>query len=73
MSCLVHFENCRTRGATIIDDLEIQDIDIISDSSRSGEMLLMLAEFKTLVNEYPKELAISPVRSLAEIIEFNKK
>ncbi|XVF67882.1 hypothetical protein PTKIN_Ptkin10aG0157600 [Pterospermum kingtungense] len=67
-----HLDILRARGATIIDDLEIQDIDIISDLYRSGELMLLLAEFKSSINEYLKELAVSPVRSLADIIDFNK-
>ncbi|XVF67883.1 hypothetical protein PTKIN_Ptkin10aG0157700 [Pterospermum kingtungense] len=57
-----HLDILRARGATIIDDLEVQDIDIISDPNRSGEFMLLLAEFKSSINEYLKELAISPVR-----------
>ncbi|XWS40160.1 hypothetical protein CRYUN_Cryun18bG0116400 [Craigia yunnanensis] len=64
--------DAKARGATIIDDLEIADIDIISDSMRSGELMLLMAEFKSSINEYLKELAVSPVRSLADIIDFNQ-
>ncbi|KHF99964.1 Glutamyl-tRNA (Gln) amidotransferase subunit A [Gossypium arboreum] len=39
---------------------------------RSGELMLLQAEFKSSVNEYLKELAISFVRSLADIIDFNQ-
>ncbi|MBA0607613.1 hypothetical protein Godav_019891 [Gossypium davidsonii] len=42
------------------------------DSIRSGELMLLQAEFKSSVNEYLKELAISSVRSLADIIDFNQ-
>ncbi|XP_017970646.1 PREDICTED: putative amidase C869.01 isoform X2 [Theobroma cacao] len=55
-----HLDILRARGATIVDDLEIANIDIISDPARSGELMLMLAEFKSSINEYLKELAISP-------------
>ncbi|TYI43835.1 hypothetical protein ES332_A01G195400v1, partial [Gossypium tomentosum] len=48
-----HLELLRARGASMIDDLNIPNIDIISDSIRS-------------------ELAISFVRSLADIIDFNQ-
>ncbi|OMO92848.1 Amidase [Corchorus olitorius] len=62
----------RAKGATIVDDLQIANIDIISDLTKSGELMLLLAEFKSSLNEYLKELKVSPVRSLADIIEFNK-
>ncbi|OMO74460.1 Amidase [Corchorus capsularis] len=71
MSCLFHFENYRAKGAAIVDDLQIANIDIISDLTKSGELMLLLAEFKSSLNEYLKELKVSPVRSLADIIEFN--
>ncbi|MED6111127.1 hypothetical protein PIB30_049635 [Stylosanthes scabra] len=46
---------------------------MILDPFQSGETLAMLAEFKSSINEYLQELVYSPVRSLAEIIEFNIK
>ncbi|KAL1186517.1 hypothetical protein V6Z11_A01G183300, partial [Gossypium hirsutum] len=69
-----HLELLRytTRGASMIDDLNIPNIDIISNSIRSGELMLLQSEFKSSVNEYLKELAISFVRSLADIIDFNQ-
>ncbi|TYJ50038.1 hypothetical protein E1A91_A01G178300v1 [Gossypium mustelinum] len=67
-----HLELLRARGASMIDDLNIPNIDIISDSIRSGELMLLQSEFKSSVNEYLKELAISFVRSLADIIDFNQ-
>ncbi|KAK8567995.1 hypothetical protein V6N13_105937 [Hibiscus sabdariffa] len=67
-----HLDLLRARGATIIDDLEIPNIDIISDPTASGELMLMQAEFKSSLNQYLKELRISSVRSLADIIEFNQ-
>ncbi|XVE67118.1 hypothetical protein DITRI_Ditri08aG0134800 [Diplodiscus trichospermus] len=69
----IHLDILRARGATIIDDLEIADIDIISDKGKSGELMLLLTEFKSSINEYLKELEISPVRSLADVIDFNLK
>ncbi|GMI88093.1 hypothetical protein like AT4G34880 [Hibiscus trionum] len=67
-----HLDLLRARGATIIDDVEIPNIDIISDFTASGELMLMQAEFKSSLNEYLNELTISSVRSLADIIEFNR-
>ncbi|MBA0581075.1 hypothetical protein Gorai_023266 [Gossypium raimondii] len=45
---------------------------IIGKDWGSGELMLLQAEFKSSVNEYLKELAISSVRSLADIIDFNQ-
>lgn len=71
--CLFYIKSCRQRGAVIVDDLEITDIDIILSPKRSGELTVMLADFKLLLNDYLKELITSPVRSLADVIAFNNK
>lgn len=55
-----------------MDNLEIENVNVVLNPSRSGELTAMLAEFKLSVNEYLKELVASPVRSLADIIAFNK-
>ncbi|XP_038902577.1 LOW QUALITY PROTEIN: probable amidase At4g34880 [Benincasa hispida] len=68
-----HLHTLRQKGAVIVDHLEIADIDIILSSKRSGELTVMLAEFKLLLNDYLKELIGSPVRSLADVIAFNNK
>ncbi|XP_024032717.1 probable amidase At4g34880, partial [Morus notabilis] len=67
-----HLNTLRQRGATIVDNLEIENVNVVLNPSRSGELTAMLAEFKLSVNEYLKELVASPVRSLADIIAFNK-
>lgn len=51
-----HLHTLRQRGAVIVDDLEITDIDIILSPKRSGELTVMLADFKLLLNDYLKEL-----------------
>ena len=61
----------RQRGATIVDNLEIANLDVIMDPSQSGELIALLAEFKISINDYLKELSNSTVRSLADIIAFN--
>ncbi|KAH7518462.1 hypothetical protein FEM48_Zijuj09G0174100 [Ziziphus jujuba var. spinosa] len=66
-----HLNTLRQRGATILDNLEIANTDIILDPFQSGEAITLLAEFKVNINEYLKELSKSPVRSLADIIAFN--
>lgn len=66
-----HLEVLSRGGATVVDNLEIANIDVIMDPDQSGEDLVMLAEFKETINKYLEELVKSPVRSLADIIAFN--
>lgn len=66
-----HLQTLRKRGATIVDYLDIANIDVIMNPVLCGESLALLAEFKLCINEYLKELTTSPVRSLADIIAFN--
>lgn len=54
-----------------MDNLEIENLSLILDPIQSGEMLVLLTEFKLSINDYLQELVSSPVRTLAEIIEFN--
>lgn len=56
----------------MVDDLEIENIDAILNPLQSGEMLALLAEFKLNLNNYLQELISSPVRSLSDVIVFNK-
>ncbi|KAF8410439.1 hypothetical protein HHK36_002968 [Tetracentron sinense] len=67
-----HLNKLRQRGAILVDHLEIANIDVIF-SNTSGEDTALVAEFKLSLNAYLKELITSPVRSLADIIAFNKK
>lgn len=62
----------REKGATVLDDLEIQNIDVILNPLLCGEALALLAEFKLNLNNYLNELTASPVRSLSDIIIFNQ-
>ncbi|XP_059429776.1 probable amidase At4g34880 isoform X2 [Corylus avellana] len=66
-----HLNVLRQRGATILDNLEIADIDIIMNVSQSGELIALLAEFKLSINDYLPELINSTVKSLSDIIAFN--
>ncbi|PNY02044.1 amidase C869.01-like protein [Trifolium pratense] len=66
-----HLNLLRERGATVVDNLEVENLSIVLDSFQSGEMITLLSEFKLSINKYLQELIYSPVRSLAEIIEFN--
>ncbi|KAK9677575.1 hypothetical protein RND81_11G152900 [Saponaria officinalis] len=66
-----HFHTLRQKGAVLIDDLEIPNVDLILSSNE--EVTVMLAEFKQSLNSYLKDLHASPVRSLADIIDFNNR
>ncbi|XP_062087451.1 probable amidase At4g34880 [Humulus lupulus] len=68
-----HFQTLRERGAILIDDLEIANIDVILNFTLSGEAVATLAEFKLSINYYLSSLVVSPVRTLADIIAFNLK
>ncbi|XP_068640498.1 probable amidase At4g34880 [Aristolochia californica] len=67
-----HFGTLRQRGAILVDNLEIRNETTIMNPSASGEITALLAEFKLYLNVYLSELVRSPVRSLADIIAFNK-
>lgn len=56
-----------------MDNLEIAQISKILSPKQSGELTVMLAEFKIALNEYLNDLMSSPVRSLADVIAFNEK
>ncbi|XP_031247941.1 probable amidase At4g34880 isoform X2 [Pistacia vera] len=64
-----HIQTLRQQGAVLLDNLKIDSID----GDASGETLALAAEFKQALNAYLKGLVASPVRSLADVIEFNKK
>ncbi|CAL5377043.1 unnamed protein product [Camellia sinensis] len=66
-----HLYTLRQGGATIVDNLEITNVDVILDPYQSGEVMVMLAEFKLARNDYLKGLITSPVWSLSDVITFN--
>ncbi|KAK7393641.1 hypothetical protein VNO78_22200 [Psophocarpus tetragonolobus] len=66
-----HIKTLRQEGAIIIDGIEIENIDVIMKPLESGERVARLAEFKIAINAYLKDLVVSPVRSLADVIVFN--
>ncbi|XP_072960221.1 probable amidase At4g34880 [Typha angustifolia] len=68
-----HFSTMRERGAVLIENLEIANVSIILDAMQSGELVALLAEFKLSLGIYLEQLPSSPVRSLADVIAFNKK
>ncbi|KAL4616092.1 hypothetical protein ACB092_07G173700 [Castanea dentata] len=66
-----HLKTLRKEGTILVDNLEITNFDEINTSS--DEDIAFAAEFKISINAYLKELVVSPVRSLADLIAFNKK
>ncbi|KAG6711862.1 hypothetical protein I3842_05G076800 [Carya illinoinensis] len=68
-----HFQTLRQGGAMLIDHLEIANIDVILNATLTGEATTLLAEFKLSLNAYLKDLVVSPVRTLADVIFFNEK
>lgn len=66
-----HFHTLRQKGAVLIDNLTITNLNTFSSSSYESQALV--TEFKPALNAYLKELVASPVRSLADIIAFNRK
>ena len=56
----------------MVDNLTINSFHVITGSS-SGEWTAVLAEFKISINVYLKQLVASPIRSLSDAIEFNRK
>ncbi|KAJ7982250.1 Amidase family protein [Quillaja saponaria] len=67
-----HFKTIKDKGAILVDNLVIPNIDTITNFTLSGEKLALLAEFKIALNAYLGELTSSPVKSLLELINFNK-
>ncbi|MED6157630.1 hypothetical protein PIB30_119135 [Stylosanthes scabra] len=61
----------RKRGAILVDNLEIDNIyDILKGLSKD---IALKIEFKQALNAYLQDLVDSPVRSLADVIAFNKE
>ncbi|KAF3434622.1 hypothetical protein FNV43_RR21707 [Rhamnella rubrinervis] len=67
-----HFQTLRNKGAVFINNLEIAHIDIILNFTLSGEAIPSVAEFKLALNSDLKDLVVSPVRALADVIAFNR-
>ncbi|KAG0453962.1 hypothetical protein HPP92_025266 [Vanilla planifolia] len=68
-----HFRVMQEKGAILMDKLEIANESEIVNPFLSGEETALLAEFKLSINAYLSDLLTSPVRSLAQVIAFNKK
>ncbi|GFY94601.1 hypothetical protein Acr_09g0010470 [Actinidia rufa] len=66
------FHALRQGGAILVDHLEIPNVEAI-DSMLDGEQIALAVELKLSLNVYFKDLVTAPVRSLADVIAFNKK
>ncbi|KAI8533142.1 hypothetical protein RHMOL_Rhmol11G0273100 [Rhododendron molle] len=62
------FHKLRQGGAILVDHPEVPIPEAIV-----SELIALHAEFKLSLNAYLKDLVSSPVRSLADVIAFNKK
>ncbi|EOA19061.1 hypothetical protein CARUB_v10007729mg, partial [Capsella rubella] len=68
-----HIKTLRRKGAIVINNLTIPNMEVIVNGTNSGEEIALLAEFKMFLNAYLKELVKSPVRSLADVIAYNEE
>ncbi len=62
-------ETMKGKGAEIIEDVKFDNLRKADDLS----YMVLLYEFKADLNKYLEEHPGAPVKSMAEIIEFNKK
>ncbi|KAJ7982153.1 Amidase family protein [Quillaja saponaria] len=67
-----HFKTIKGKGGVLVDNLVIPNMNTILNFILSGEKLALLAEFKIALNAYLGNLTSSPVKSLLDVINFNK-
>ncbi|KAJ1407326.1 Amidase signature domain [Sesbania bispinosa] len=67
----LHLKTLRQRGAVLVDNLKIDNMDEIL--SGASESIALKFEYKLTLNTYLKDLVASPVRSLDDVIAFNNK
>ncbi|KAM3303281.1 putative amidase isoform X1 [Capsicum chacoense] len=67
-----HFNTLRQKGAVLVDNLEIPNIDLVYTAIVNAQDIALFAEFKMDLNAYLKKLVHTRVRSLADVIAFNK-
>ncbi|XP_047177923.1 probable amidase At4g34880 [Vigna umbellata] len=67
----LHLNTLREKGAILVDNVEIENIDEVYSGPSEG--IALAFEFKYSLNAYLKDLVASPVRSLADVIAFNNK
>ncbi|XP_042382046.1 probable amidase At4g34880 [Zingiber officinale] len=68
-----HFQTMRNKGAILIENLQIPNMTAIETIGYTTEQIALSAEFKLALNSYLSALPYSPVRTLADVIDFNKK
>ncbi|KAL1833811.1 hypothetical protein ACET3Z_003462 [Daucus carota] len=66
-----HLSKLRQKGAILVNHLEIPNI--FEYFGLSGEDTATLVEFKIAINTYLKNLEASPVRTLSDLIKFNRR
>ncbi|KAK1369408.1 Amidase domain-containing protein [Heracleum sosnowskyi] len=66
-----HLRKLRQKGAVLVYNLEIPNI--VDYFGSSGEDTAMSFEFKIAINTYLKNLEVSPVRTLMDLIKFNRQ
>ncbi|OMO92850.1 Amidase [Corchorus olitorius] len=68
-----HFSTLRQRGAVLVEISDTSKFVSVYSSKEDYEGIAMTAEFKLALNSYLKDLVVSPVRSLKDVIAFNNK
>eukprot|EP01018_Ginkgo_biloba_P037546 Gb_24947 [translate_table: standard] len=66
-----HLATLKQQGAILVDNLTMSNASDIWNWTTSGEMVVLLHDFKHDLNIYLSKLLHSPVRTLADIIAFN--
>ncbi|KAK4709425.1 hypothetical protein R3W88_030350 [Solanum pinnatisectum] len=67
-----HFNTLRQKGAVLVDNLVIPYTDLVYNAIVVAQNIALSAEFKMDLNAYLKHLVHTQVRSLADVIAFNK-
>ncbi|XVE48898.1 hypothetical protein DITRI_Ditri01bG0038700 [Diplodiscus trichospermus] len=69
-----HFSTLRQRGAVLVENIDTSEfLAAYFNSNIDYESIASAAEFKLAINSYLKELVVSKVRSLKDLIAFNNK
>ncbi|PHU03513.1 hypothetical protein BC332_28764 [Capsicum chinense] len=67
-----YFNTLRQKGAVLVDNLEIPNIDLVQDAIVAAQGIILSAEFKMNLNANLIKLVYTRVRSLADVTAFNK-
>ncbi|OMO74458.1 Amidase [Corchorus capsularis] len=67
------FSALRQGGAVLVEISDASKFFSVYSSKENYEGIAMTAEFKLALNSYLKDLVVSPVRSLKDVIAFNNK